>query len=281
MAEISQAMSQEQAAPAVPRLRPTSDPATLFGVLGAFAVIGLAMVLGGSPRAFLDLPALLIVVFGTLLVTAVSYSWEEFRNSQQVVWRAVVYHCEDPGNAAAQVLYLADIVRKRGKLAIEDSLEEIRHNRFLHRAMTLVVDGLPAEEVERILQRETQATQARHLRSAGILRRAGEVAPAMGLIGTLVGLVQMLGNLEDPAAIGPSMAVALLTTFYGAVLAHMVFIPLASKLDRNAQAEARVNHIYSLGAASMSRQENPRRLELGLNAILAPQHKTNYFNSPL
>lgn len=281
MADITSSLSQEPAAPAVPRLRPTSDPATLFGVLGAFAVIGLAMVLGGSPRAFLDLPALLIVLFGTLLVTAVSFSWAEIRNSQQVVLRAAVYHCEDPGTAAAQALYLADIARKRGKLAIEDSLDEIRNNRFLHRAMTLVVDGLPPDEVGRILQGETHATQARHIRSAGILRRAGEVAPAMGLIGTLVGLVQMLGNLEDPAAIGPSMAVALLTTFYGAVLAHMVFIPLASKLDRNAQAEATVNHIYSLAAVSMSRQENPRRLELSLNSILAPQQKTNYFNSPL
>ena len=281
MAEITGAMSQEAATPTVPRLRPSSDPATLFGVLGAFIVIATAMILGGSPRSFLDLPAILIVIFGTLLVTAVSYSLAEMRNSQQVIWRAVVYHCEDPSNAAAQGLYLAEIVRKRGKLALEESLEEIRHNRFLHQALNLVVDGLPAEEVERILARETQATYDRHLRSAGILRRAGEVAPAMGLIGTLVGLVQMLGNLEDPAAIGPSMAIALLTTFYGAVLAHMVFIPLASKLDRNAELEARVNHIYGLAAVSMSRQENPRRLELVLNSVLAPQEKTNYFNSAL
>ena len=277
MAEVTTAIRQSPEVMTKPRLRPTVDPATLLGVLGAFAVIALAMVLGGSASSFFDLPAILIVIFGTLLVTTVSFSVEEVLTSQRVVWRTAVYHSEDPGNAASQALYLADIARRRGKLALQDSLEDIRHNRFLHHAVNLVVDGLPSEEVERILHRETQATYERHLRSAGILRRAGEVSPAMGLIGTLVGLVQMLGNLEDPSAIGPSMAVALLTTFYGAVLAHMVFIPLAAKLDRNAQVEAAVNHIYSLAATSISRQENPRRLELLLNTTLAPREKLDYF----
>ena len=100
----------------------------------------------------------------------------------------------------------------------------------------------------------------------------------MGLIGTLIGLVQMLGNLEDPSSIGPAMAVALLTTFYGAVLANMFFLPLANKLERNSLVEHRVNHIYALGAASISRQENPRRLELLLNTILPPAQRVNYFD---
>ena len=141
-----------------------------------------------------------------------------------------------------------------------------------------MVDGLPAEEVERILTQDNQATFERHLRSAGVLRRAGEVAPAMGLIGTLIGLVQMLGNLDDPSSIGPAMAVALLTTFYGAVLANMVFTPLATKLERNAQVESVVRQIYTIGAASISRQENPRRLEMMLNTILAPRQRVTYFD---
>ena len=100
----------------------------------------------------------------------------------------------------------------------------------------------------------------------------------MGLIGTLVGLVQMLGNLDDPSSIGPAMAVALLTTFYGAILATMVFNPLASKLERNSDAEAMVNQIYAIGATSISRQENPRRLEMMLNTILPPVKRVNYFD---
>jgi chemotaxis protein MotA len=100
----------------------------------------------------------------------------------------------------------------------------------------------------------------------------------MGLIGTLVGLVQMLGNLQDPSAIGPAMAVALLTTFYGAVLANMVFMPLANKLERNSALEAAVNQIYAQGTASIARQENPRRLETVLNTILPPAERVRYFD---
>ena len=256
----------------------TVDVATLFGVLGAFMVIGAAMVLGGSPGSFVDLPAILIVVGGTFLVTTVSFTLAEVVHAQRVMLRAVVYHAESPRNAALSILHLADIARKKGPLVLEEELNASHQSRFLAQAISLVIDGFPAEEIERILGRERHATRERHVRSAGVLRRAGEVAPAMGLIGTLVGLVQMLGNLQDPSAIGPAMAVALLTTFYGAVLANMVFHPLATKLDRNSEVEAMVNQIYMIGAASISRQENPRRLELTINAILSPVQRVSYFD---
>ncbi len=256
----------------------TIDVATLFGVSGAFLVIGTAMVLGGSPGSFVDLPAILIVVGGTFLVTTVSFTLAEVVHAQRVMLRAVVYHAESPRNAALRVLYLADIARQNGPLALEEDLNASHHSRFLAQAISLVIDGFPAEEIEHILGRERHATSERHIRSAGVLRRAGEVAPAMGLIGTLVGLVQMLGNLQDPAAIGPAMAVALLTTFYGAVLANMVFHPLATKLERNSEVEAMVNQIFAIGAASISRQENPRRLEMTINAILSPVQRVSYFD---
>ena len=257
---------------------PTVDVATLFGVCGAFLVIGLAMVLGGSPGSFVDVPAILIVVGGTFLVTTVSFTLAEVARAQRVMLRAVVYHAESPRKAALRILHLADIARHNGPFALEQELDASYHSRFLTQAVSLAVDGFPAEEIDKLLGRERHATAERHLRSAGVLRRAGEVAPAMGLIGTLVGLVQMLGNLQDPASIGPAMAVALLTTFYGAVLANMVFHPLATKLERNSEVEAMVNQIYSIGAASISRQENPRRLEMTINAILSPVQRVNYFD---
>jgi chemotaxis protein MotA len=114
-------------------------------------------------------------------------------------------------------------------------------------------------------------------RSASILRRAAEVAPAMGLIGTLVGLVQMLGSLDEPSKIGPAMALALLTTLYGALLANIVFGPLAAKIERNASAEALLRQIYMIGAVSMARQENPRRLEILLNSVLPPWQQIRFF----
>ncbi len=259
------------------RLSPSLDLATLIGVLGAFFVIATAMVLGGSPDSFVDLPALLIVVFGTFLVTTVSYSLSEVARAQHIMFRAAIYHAAVPRDAAEQILFLADHARKKGKLSLDKMLEDIRGNDFLYRAICQVVDGVPSHEIERIMINDSEAIHDRHLKSAGILRRAGEVAPAMGLIGTLVGLVQMLGNLQDPASIGPSMAVALLTTFYGAVLANMVFTPLATKLERNSEIELTVNRIYAVGAASISRQDNPRRLETVLNTMLPPPERVNYF----
>jgi chemotaxis protein MotA len=252
--------------------------ATLIGVVGGFAMIGLAMYLGGSAHSFVNLPGILIVLAGTFLVTTASFTLEEVARAQIVMLRAVVYHAERPDKAAFQVIDLAEQSRRKGVLTLQRRFAALAQSPFLHRAIGLVVDGLPGDEVERILSDQLKETVERHLRSAGILRRAGEVAPAMGLIGTLVGLVQMLGNLEDPAAIGPAMAVALLTTFYGAVLANMVFIPLASKLERNSQLEAMVNQIYIVGAVSISRRENPRRLEMTLNAILSPSQRVKYFD---
>ncbi len=277
MANVSTSAISTRLGARRPRLRPTVDYATLVGVFGAFTVIGLAMVLGGSPESFVDLPAILIVIFGTALVTVVSFSLAEVARAGSIVWKTAVYHCEEPTKAAEQVLYLADVARRRGRLALQDTVREFRHNRFLHDAINMVIDGIPTEQLEQVLTSETASMRHRHLRTAGVLRRAGEVAPAMGLIGTLVGLVQMLGNLDDPTTIGPSMAVALLTTFYGAVLANMVFTPLATKLERNSENETAVHRVYALGAASISRQENPRRLEMLLNTGLPPGSRVSYF----
>jgi chemotaxis protein MotA len=141
----------------------------------------------------------------------------------------------------------------------------------------MAVDGVGGDEIEAVLGQDLLAMAQRHQRSADVLRRASEYAPAMGLIGTLIGLVQMLGNLQDPTSIGPTMALALLTTFYGAVLANIVFSPLAAKLERNSAEEALVNHVYLLGAVSVSRQENPRHLEAMLNSVLPPAERIRFF----
>jgi chemotaxis protein MotA len=116
------------------------------------------------------------------------------------------------------------------------------------------------------------------LRTAAVLRRAAEVAPAMGLIATLVGLVQMLGSLNNPAAIGPGMAVALIATFYGAVLGNMILTPLAGKLETNAEQDGLIRTLYLIASVSIARQENPRRLEMLLNAVLPPGSRVTYFD---
>lgn len=254
------------------------DLATVLGLIGGFGLMAIAVILGGSPGAFLDLPAFLIVVGGTLSITIACFSLGEVLNSQVVIAKTVLGRPKDPSEAAIRMLQLSERARKEGVLGLEQHLSRANDDQFLGKAMDLVIDGTEADEIEEILRTDVNSMSARHVKGAGILRKAAEVSPAMGLIGTLIGLVQMLGRLDDPSTIGPAMAVALLTTFYGAVLANMVFSPLASKLERNSTEEALLRGIYLVGAASIGRQENPRRLEMLLNTLLPPAKRVQYFS---
>ena len=182
-----------------------------------------------------------------------------------------------PKDAAIQVLQLSFQARRNGVLSIQGILDSLGKEPFLHKGISMVVDGVPAKEVIGILNRDLASALQRSDTTVGVLRKAGEFAPAMGLIGTLIGLVQMLGNLDDPSTIGPSMAVALLTTFYGALLANLVFLPLAAKLDGNTNSQETVSNLYLMGISSISRQENPRRLEMLLNSSLSPSDQVRFF----
>jgi chemotaxis protein MotA len=275
-----------QAQPAAPaaapvrgvRLRGGLDVATLVGLAAAAAVILLAITTGGSARAFLDPPSLLIVLGGTLAVTTASFSLGDVA----VAWRSaaavLVHQTLDPKGVARQVILLAEAARRAGPETLRNVLPELRGEPFLHRSVTLITEGHPPDTIEQMLTGEVEATAGALGKSAGVLRRASEVAPAMGLIGTLVGLVQMLGSLSDPSAIGPAMALALLTTFYGAVLGNVVLSPLAAKVERSAEEDALVKTLFTIGAVSIARQENPRRLEMLLNAVLPPGKRIQYFD---
>ena len=254
------------------------DLASAFGLLVGFGLIIAAMFLGGSPSAFIDLPSILIVIGGTFCITMISYTVREFLTAQSLIFRVLFQRLPDASDAAYLVLQLAVKARKDGVLTLQKLARDTNVEPFLRRALTLVIDGTTGDEVERTMRREINSMNIRHARSAGVLRRAAEVSPAMGLIGTLIGLVQMLGRLDDPASIGPAMAVALLTTFYGAVLANMVYSPLANKLERNSFQETLVYEIYLTAAASIGRQENPRRLEMLLNTILSPSAQLSHFD---
>lgn len=253
------------------------DTATVFGLVGAFTLIAAAITLGGSWSAFIDFPAMLIVIGGTFTVTTISFSLSDIARTQQVVMKSLARTVRDPATTVVEVLQIAERCRREGLIDLHRELSERGTDAFLLRGLELAADGLPGEEMERVMRREQHAISERHAQGVNVLHRAAEVAPAMGLIGTLVGLVQMLGNLEDPSTIGPSMAVALLTTFYGAILANTVFAPLAGKLERRSVEETLLNEIYLCASASIGRQENPRRLELLLNTVLPPAKRVSYF----
>lgn len=253
---------------------------TLLGMLTAFLLVGGAILLGGSPLAFINLQGVLIVVLGTVAVTAISFRFQEMATLPGNIWALLRHGQREPNEEAIKVLKIAVEARKHNDvLMLERLLPKLKDTPFLQQSIGLVVDGTQPEEIEQIMRREASTASARHMRSVDFLRRAGDVAPAMGLIGTLIGLVRMLGNLDNPTEIGPAMAVALLTTLYGAVLAHLVFIPLAAKTEHCTEEESLVNNLYAMGATSIRRQENPRRLEMLLNTVLPPSKRVTFFKS--
>jgi len=250
---------------------------TILGMVIGFTLIIAAMVLGGSPLAFIDTPSILIVLGGTGAITAVSFSLRDLSLAPSALLRLMREDGSDPNAAGVTLLQISERARREGPLSIEQASKSLNSEPFLQKALNLVIDGNNADDIEKVLRQEINAMTSLESKTVDILRRAGEVSPAMGLIGTLIGLVQMLGSLSDPSTIGPAMAVALLTTFYGAVLANMVFIPLAAKAERNSHQVALLNSLYAIGASSISREENPRRLEMLLNTILPPEKRINYF----
>ena len=254
------------------------DLGTWVGFSVAFLLLLSAMALGGSLPAYADIPAFLMVFGGTAAVTAASFTVEDFTNLPNVLATTLVRGVPRGGPVATRLLAIAEQARRAGFLALENLLPKLKDDRFLVKAMAYVIDNTPPEQIERALRTELQATMARHRATADMMRRGGEVAPAMGLIGTLVGLVQMLANLNNPASIGPAMAVAILATLYGAVLANMVLLPLAAKLDRNNHAEALVANLTIMAAVSIAGQDSPRRLEVMLNSILPPAERVAYFD---
>jgi chemotaxis protein MotA len=260
-----------------PAGRTQLDLATLFGIGSAVALVFAAIILGGSINAFFDVRSIFIVLGGTIGVTTACFSLPDMATAIRITAQTVWVRKRHPAAAAIHTLQLAQTARYRGVLVLQNHMDSVENERVLHRGISMVLDGTPGDAIERILNQEIQAEAQRQSRSASVLRKAAELSPAMGLIGTLVGLVQMLGSLSDPSTIGPKMALALLTTFYGAILSNLVFTPLAAKLERNSTDEILISQLQAMAAASIGRQENPRRLEMLLNTVLPPGERIEYF----
>lgn len=255
----------------------TLDLATIFGLLIGFVFVAVAITLGGDVAGFINPPSILIVVGGTFAITTVSFTIPEIMRAQGIVARMLAFKLPNASEEAHRMVELAQKARVNGILNIQAEIDSLPDT-YVQQGFMLAIDGINPEAIQTIMDDDTASMIERHERTISILRRSAELAPAMGLIGTLIGLVQMLGNLSDPSAIGPAMAVALLTTLYGAVLANMVFTPLASKMEKNSRAEVELRRIYATAVQSVAKQENPRQLEVMLNAILPPSGRVNVFN---
>ena len=211
------------------------DFATLIGLAVGLIVVLAAILIGSGLDLFLNLPGFLIVVGGTLAATFVKFPLKNVFSALKIgATTALKNVYEDPRGLIDKALELAEIARKNGILALESVEVE---NKFFRRGLKLCIDGHPLEVVRNALIRDMELSIQRHEEGARIFKAIGDSAPAFGMIGTLVGLVQMLANMDDPNTIGPAMAVALLTTLYGAVIANLVALPISDKLESKTEEE--------------------------------------------
>ena len=241
------------------------DLATLIGLIGAFGIVLTSIVLGGSAGTFVNTPSLLIVLGGTVLVTMMKFSLGKFAGAASIAVKAFLYKPTNPEDLIQESVELAKAARQGGLLALED--KEISDS-FMKTGLGLLIDGHQADQVRALLQKDLAQTLKRHSDGQDIFKAIGDVGPAMGMIGTLIGLVQMLANMDDPKQIGPAMAVALLTTLYGAILANMFALPIADKLAVRSREENSNKSLIIDALLSIQSGQNPRVIENMLEAYL-------------
>jgi len=241
------------------------DLATLLGLIITFGFILGAILSGGSLLLFVNVPSLLIVIGGSVSVVLMQFTLGQFFGAFKVAMKAFFHKSVDAVELIEQAGVLANVARKEGMMALES--QEIE-NPFLNKGIQLCVDGHPPDLVRKMLSKDISLTIQRHELGQSIFKALGDIAPAMGMIGTLIGLVQMLANMDDPKSIGPAMAVALLTTLYGAIIANAFALPLADKLELRSQEEKTNRTLILETISGIQEGMNPRVLEELLKAFL-------------
>lgn len=256
------------------------DIATVIGLVGTMGLIFWAMDSAAGIGAFLDPASMVIVFAGSLMVLLMRSTLPDFINAwAKVLMKTILNKNEDASEIIEQIVSMANISRRDGVIALEGQMGEIQ-NSFLQTGIGMVVDGTDAETIELKLNNDLELMAYRHANASGVFKSWKDIAPAMGMIGTLVGLVGMLQNMSDPKAIGPAMAIALLTTLYGALIANVLAGPLAEKLDNYSADEQNVCALILEGVIEIRKGSmNPRVLEDVLKSRLSPADREKFSNA--
>lgn len=246
------------------------DISTVAGlVLATVAIVG-SIIYGSPLTLFIDIPSVFVVVGGVIATTLIKWPMEAVKSLVSVYLKSVFATPVDPRGTIEEIQRLAETARRESVFALEKVPVE---DPFLKKAVTLAADNRPPEVITSILSLEISAMEERHSTGIDILDGMGADGPAFGMIGTLIGLVQMLANMSDPSAIGPAMAVALLTTFYGSVIANVFTIPIANKLKQRSKAESTKMNIIVAGVLGIVAGENPRVIREKLDSFLPPSER--------
>lgn len=232
------------------------DIATIIGILLGFTVVTSAIVAGGGWQMFIHLPSLGITVGGMLCATLIHFSLPQFLGIFSVIRKTIIAKVPSQSDLIQKMVNYAAISRRDGPLALEAEIQKT-DNLFFAKGLQMLVDGQESDTINEIMSMEIQYLQDRHSIGKKILEFMGAAAPAFGMIGTLIGLIQMLRSLDSPESIGAGMAVALITTFYGALAANLIFIPLAGKLGLYSKAESTVMEMILEGICAIARGDNP------------------------
>ncbi len=244
------------------------DIATIGGLVIAYFLILWAMGFGNL-GAFIDIPSVQIVIGGTIAVVFVGNPLNKVLGIVGILKNAFLTKNLTPAETIKQLVEFAEQARREGILALEARAQEIQDD-FLKKGIQLAVDGTEPDLIKDILSTEIMFIEQRHKYGAGIFDYAGTMAPAFGMIGTLVGLILMLGNMSDVSSIGPNMAVALITTMYGSILANTFCIPIATKLLYYSSQEVLVKELMLEGIMSLQSGDNPRIVEQKLSSFIEP-----------
>jgi chemotaxis protein MotA len=244
------------------------DIASLLGLVGCFAMIVGAMIVGGGLGPFFDVPSVLIVIGGTFFAAMYTTPLPTFLNSFVAMSKAFLPPVKKQNVLIERMVELAGIARKDGMMALEG--QDVP-DKFFQKGMQLLVDGADETKLVKQLNAELKSMKNRHEANQNVVKAWIDLAPAMGMIGTLIGLVLMLGNMEDPKSIGPAMAVALLTTMYGAIVANVLFGPLLTKLQGYTDYEVRYREMVVLGLRNIARGESPRNIQDQMVSNLPPK----------
>lgn len=251
------------------------DLASLIGLVLCFGMVVYGIIDAGGLASFptyLNWPSAVITFGGAFASTMTACSMKDFLSGLKSFMLIFKGPKENSSEIIGKIIDLSNVARKEGLLSLEEAASDL-DDAFLKKGILLIVDGTDPELVRAIMETELISIEGRHKRRIGFWETLGSMGPAWGMIGTLVGLVNMLNNMEDPATIGPSMAVALITTLYGSLLANMICIPIANKLKMNSEAEMMVKEIMIEGLLSIQAGENPRVIEEKLKSFLAPKER--------
>ena len=254
------------------------DLASIIGLVVGIVLVIISICLGdagvASLKGFLDAPSVLITFGGSFCATLASNSLSEFVEGLKSIKLIFKVYAEDTGEMIRRIIDLSNVARKEGLLSLEEAAVDL-DDAFLKKGILLIVDGTDPELVRAIMETELTSLEERHKGKVSFWETLGSMGPAWGMIGTLIGLINMLGNMDDPGSLGPAMSVALLTTMYGSMLANWLCAPVANKMKANNAKEVMVKQIVIEGLLSIQAGENPRVIEEKLKSFVAPKERDN------